>query len=92
MWSMSQKLLFIYNYVQQGDRTDMYIHVIELIVSILWDCEGCGPTNACCSFNRDLSIKDLTSLTTDDIEMRFCQPRSTEGGSTPIKIVELYVL
>ena len=56
----------------------------------LWDGEGCGPTNACCSFNNPpWFVKDLSSLTTDDIEMRVCRPAS--NGSTPIEIVELYV-
>ena len=56
----------------------------------LWDGEGCGPTNVCCSFNHPpWFVKDLSSLTTDDIEMRYCKPSA--DGSTPIEIVELYV-
>ena len=56
----------------------------------LWDGEGCGPTNACCSFNHPpWFVKHLPSPTTDDIEMRLCRP-STDG-STPIEIVELYI-
>ena len=56
----------------------------------LWDGEGCGPTNTCCSFNHPpWFIKHLPSPTTDDIEMRMC--RSDTAGSTPIEIVELYI-
>ncbi len=60
----------------------------------LWDGEGCGPTNTCCSFRKGCSappwfVKDLPSSTTDDIEMRLCRPLA--DGSTPLEIVELYV-
>ncbi len=60
----------------------------------LWDGEGCGPTNTCCSFRKGCStppwfVKDLPSSTTDDIEMRLCRPDAS--GTTPLEIVELYV-
>ena len=56
----------------------------------LWDGEGCGPTNVCCSFNHPpWFIKHLPSPTTDDVEMRVC--RGDSSGSTPFEIVELYV-
>ena len=56
----------------------------------LWDGKGCGPTNACCSFNHPpWFVKDLSSHTTNDIEMRLC--RGDSSGTTPIEIVELYV-
>ena len=56
----------------------------------LWDGKGCGPTNACCSFNRPpWFAKDLSSHITNDLEMRLCRPFN--DGSTPIEIVELYV-
>ncbi len=60
----------------------------------LWDDEGCGPNNACCSdpeasVHPPWFIKDLPSHTSEDVEMRLCSPSSS--GSTPIKRVELYV-
>ena len=60
----------------------------------LWDGEGCGPSDTCCSFPGGSSTppwfaKDLPSPTTDNIEMRLCRPYPS--GSTPIEIVELYV-
>ena len=62
----------------------------------LWDGEGCGSTNTCCSVpnlcgnnSPPWFIKHLPSFTTDDVEMRVCRPRS--DGSTPIEVVELYV-
>ena len=60
----------------------------------LWDGDGCGPSNACCSFpGRGVTppwfIKDLPSSTTDDIDMRLCH--FAVFGSTPIESVEIYV-
>ena len=65
----------------------------------LWDGEGCGPNNTCCSVPNVCGnnsppwfIKHLPSYTTDDIEMRLCQSHhSRPGGTTPIQIIELYV-
>ena len=55
----------------------------------LWDGSGCGSTSTCCQFNTPpWFTKNLTSTSTDNIEMRLCRP-STDG-STPIEIVELY--
>ena len=60
----------------------------------LWDGEGCGSSNTCCSFPEGSSTppwfaKDLPSPTTDNVEMRLCRPGA--DGSTPIEIVELYI-
>ena len=61
----------------------------------LWDGQGCGPTNTCCTVSSECNdsppwfIKHLPSPTNDPIEMRLCQ--SASDGSTPIEIVELYI-
>ena len=60
----------------------------------LWDGKGCGSSNTCCNFpSSDVKppwfYKNLPSKTTDDIEMRLCQPNT--DGTTPIEIVEVYV-
>ena len=67
---------------------------VPLTSKPLWDGEGCGPSDMCCSFPGGSSTppwfaKDLPSPTTDNIEMRLCRPN--HAGSTPIEIVELYV-
>ncbi len=55
----------------------------------LWDGKGCGRTNTCCSFNSPpWFVKNLSSTTTDDIEMRMCRPHSS---GLPLEIVDLYV-
>ena len=62
----------------------------------LWDGEGCGVNNTCCSVpnlcgnnSPPWFIKHLLSSTTDDVEMRVCNPAG--DAYTPIEIVELYV-
>ena len=56
----------------------------------LWDGEGCGPTNTCCSFNTPPWFsKQLPSTTTDNIGLRICTGSSNRN--VPIEIVELYI-
>ena len=58
----------------------------------LWDGQGCGRLNTCCSFNNPpWFMKELPSSTSDDIEMRLCanQPRYDEDIN--FETVELYV-
>ena len=61
----------------------------------LWDGQGCGSSSTCCSVSNLCTnsppwfIKHLPSVTSDDVELRFCRPNS--HGSTPIEVVELYV-
>ena len=58
----------------------------------LWDGQGCGRLNTCCSFNSPpWFMKELPSSTSDDIEMRLCtnSPRSNEDIN--VEVIELYV-
>ena len=57
----------------------------------LWDGQGCGRLNTCCSFNNPpWFIKELPSSTSDDIEMRLCvSPRRFED--VLVEVIELYV-
>ena len=58
----------------------------------LWDGEGCGPLNTCCSFNNPpWFMKELSSSTTDDIEMRLCANQGRSNEDITVEIVELYV-
>ena len=46
----------------------------------LWDWDGCEPTNTCCSFNNPPWFhKQLSDLTTDDIEMRVCTDEGADN-------------
>ena len=58
----------------------------------LWDGQGCGPTSSCCTFNSPPWFNvQLSSPTTDDIEVRICGDEGIEGEDTPIQLMELYV-
>ena len=58
----------------------------------LWDGQGCGPTNTCCTFNSPPWFNvTLPSSTTDDIEVRICGNGGINNEDSPIQLMELYV-
>ena len=58
----------------------------------LWDGQGCGPTSSCCTFNSPPWFNvQLSSPTTDDIEVRICGDEPIGNEDTPIQLMELYV-
>ena len=58
----------------------------------LWDGQGCGPTSSCCTFNSPPWFNvQLSSPTTDDIEVRICGDEGIGNEDTPIQFMELYV-
>ena len=58
----------------------------------LWDGQGCGSTNECCTFNNPpWFCTELDQHTADDIEFRLCADQDTDDEDTPIEIIELYV-
>ena len=58
----------------------------------LWDGEGCGEYNTCCSWNTPpWFMKQLSSSTTDDIEMRLCCDSGRNDEDITVETIELYV-
>ena len=58
----------------------------------LWDGEGCGPANTCCSLNNPPWFrKQLPSATSNDIKMRLCCDQRRNDEDVPIESIELYV-
>ena len=58
----------------------------------LWDGQGCGRLNTCCSFNSPpWFMKELPSSTSDDIEMRLCAGRR-HYEDINFEVIELFVL
>jgi len=58
----------------------------------LWDGRGCGPTSSCCTFNSPPWFNvQLSSPTTDDIEVRICGDDRIGDEDTPIQLIELYI-
>ena len=58
----------------------------------LWDGQGCGRLNTCCSFNNPpWFMKELPSPTRDGIEMRLCADQARTDEDITFEITELYV-
>ena len=58
----------------------------------LWDGEGCGSYNTCCTLNSPpWFMKELSSPTTDDIEVRLCSDFPRNDEDITIQSFELYV-
>ena len=58
----------------------------------LWDGQGCGRLNTCCSFNNPpWFMKELPSSTSDDIEMRLCANQERANEDINFETVDLYV-
>ena len=58
----------------------------------LWDGQGCGRLNTCCSFNSPpWFMKELPSSTSDDIEMRLCANGLRSEEDINVEVIELYV-
>ena len=57
----------------------------------LWDGQDCGRLNTCCSFNNPpWFMKELSSSTSDDIEMRLCAGEARFNEDITFESVELY--
>ena len=58
----------------------------------LWDGQGCGPLNTCCSFNRPpWFMKQLPVSTHDSIEMRLCADQTRDDEDIVFETLELYI-
>ena len=58
----------------------------------LWDGAGCGQYNTCCSWNSPpCFLKNISPLTSDDIEMRLCADESRNNEDINFEVLEIYV-
>ena len=58
----------------------------------LWDGNGCGPLNTCCTFNNPpWFMKQLPSATSQNIEMRLCTDRGRSDEDITFEQLDLYV-
>ena len=58
----------------------------------LWDGQGCGSNSSCCSFNLPPWFNvQLSSPTTDNIEVRICGDQAIGDEDNPVQLIELYV-
>ena len=59
---------------------------------VLWDGQNCTPDSTCCQLNNPPWFsKNLTSATTDNIELRICTSSAPRYDDVPIELIELYV-
>ena len=57
----------------------------------LWDGAGC-VSGSCCTFNSPpWFCKNLSTPTTDDIQLHLCKDEALSNEYVPFEIVELYV-
>ena len=58
----------------------------------LWDGKVCEGGGTCCQFNNPpWFTKNLTSPTTEDIELRLCLTSNVSNGDIALELLELYV-
>jgi hypothetical protein len=58
----------------------------------LWDGQGCGRLNTCCSFNNPpWFMKQLPASTHDNIEMRLCADQQRSNEDIVFETLKLYV-
>ena len=58
----------------------------------LWDGKGCGEFNDCCSWNSPpWFMKQLSSSTSDNIEMRLCSNENHNGEDITVETLVIYV-
>ena len=58
----------------------------------LWDGAGCGQFNTCCSWNSPpWFLKNISSPTSDDIEMRLCSDQRRQDEDINFESLEMYV-
>ena len=58
----------------------------------LWDGQGCGTLNTCCSFNNPpWFMKQLSASTADNVEIRLCSDQERLNEDVVFETLELYV-
>ena len=58
----------------------------------LWDGAGCGQYNTCCDFNSPPWFrKEISSPTSDDIEIRLCTDQDQNDEDINFETLEIYV-
>ena len=86
------RIPFIGNNFFCDSAVDTYREHILYTDDPLWDGEGCGSNNLCCSYNNPpWFCTELDQSTSDDIELRLCGDEINSNDDVPIEHIELYV-
>ena len=79
-------------FCESGLHSEWYGDLMFYSSDILWDGQGCTSTSTCCQFNNPpWFTKNLTTATTDDIEVRVCTSNVLSIDDIPLELIELYV-
>ena len=69
-----------------------YTYFIFYPDDVLWDGQNCTSTSICCQLNNPpWFTKNLTSATTDDIELRVYTSYLPGRDDVSLELIELYV-
>ena len=81
------------DYFCESGRNTAYTRVYVLYPNdVLWDGRDCTSNSTCCQFNNPpWFTKNLTTATTNDIELRLCTSYTPNYNDVPIELIELYV-
>ena len=78
-------------FCDSGHRYDKYASSTYYTNDPLWDGAGC-VSGSCCTFNSPpWFCKNLSTPTTDDIQLRLCLDEALSNEDVLFEIVELYV-
>ena len=79
-------------FCESGINSSWSGQVILYSDDVLWDGQDCTSNSTCCQLNNPpWFTKNLTSATTDDIELRICTYDLPRYADVPLEFIELYV-
>lgn len=80
-------------YCESGKESDSYTPRVMITEDPIWDGQNCDREGECCGSGKTppwFSVQ-LSSPSTDDIEVRILGDESTDNEDTPIQILEIFV-
>ena len=87
--TVSLHLLEIFFFCESGFHSAWNVQSVLFPNDVLWDGQDCIANSTCCQFNNPpWFTKNLSTATTDDIELRIC---ININGDVPLELIELYV-
>jgi len=79
------------NYYCESGTNNTYSSSAYYFNDPLWDGSGCITSNCCDNSIQPWFYRELSGITTDDIEARICRHPGFSTGSTLIDQLELYI-
>ena len=80
------------NYFCEAGTTTFQTHQVFESSDPLWDGMGCGNISSCCSYNSPpWFVRQLSSPSTSNLEVRICASTATRHEDTPIERIDIYI-